>query len=1252
VWHDFENGPAEILLNMKNFNFVLTAVICTFLNLAEAGASPITWLGGGADDNWSTPGNWSPTVPTSTDDVSFLDNDATGTSTANGLSNNIVDLSFGGTIKSLRYGNTSGFHNTRLSRNLVATGSGSVYALHIGNGVAGGTVYATISGNATLAVTNTSGNITLVQGTNSSGGSGPFKATLNMAGLDNFFASVSTINLAINADGNTSATNNRPSADLFLAKTNTISATTVTISESFNNSGSQSSMRLGQTNALNFDTLRVGSRKGNGLLNFNTGWTSPTARFRNKAGTGRGTWYIGEDLGSASGTGSTGLIDLSAGSVDATVETIYVGKGQTLNASGDGVGTLTFASGTIDANTVEIGYQSVAGQSVGRGTVNVNTTNALLKVNNDIRFGFLLPSPTDTNFSTLNINGGRVSVGGNIVRGAGYDSLSTITLTNNGVLDLKPAGDLSAGNIDVDVLNIGVATLTNFGTLSVSNINVRNPAVNFTLGNGQLLAPMGKGVVGTLLVRSNNFTLDGATIYYDLADSGSAGDKIGVEKGLTLSGTNQIFINTVGAFGGTSLIGGPENLQVAGALANSRYTLSFSTNTVPNIDLVVGGNVPKSLTWSGDGSANLWDLATTANFDAGAEKFFNLDTVTFDDTGSSSPAIKLVGSLTPSAVAVTGAKSYVFSGSGYISGAATLSYNGTGKLTVLTTNDTLGNVDSSGTIEVGDGTTANGSLGSGAINNNGSLVFNPAAGTQVVSGGISGSGSLVKKGPGATKITGVNTFSGDVLIQEGTLIGGTASALGDTSGTTTITNGGTFDISGVRFDTESITISGAGANGVGAIINNGAAQANALATVIMSGDATIGGTGRLDINTPSLAANGYKLTKVGTNMLSLWNNAGEWDPALGDIDIAQGDLRFQNNVKMGDATKIATVRSNATLEFNGSIWPMNKIVSLEGGACLFQSTNTSSFIGTISLLGSNVVDTANTTTLTIDGVISGTGGLTKRVGTHPSSATTSTGAGSLILTASNTFSGDFRIHNGTVSLTGQGSVSGASNIVLATGTLDVSGRSDGSLTLKAGKNLKGAGTITGNVVSPVSTTVSPGETAVGTLTISGNTTLRGTTVMDTSKTGVTKTSDRLTVAGTLDLGGTLTVNYSGAALVAGDKFTLFSAGTIMNNFTTVNLPNIAGLVWTNNTAVDGTIEVLSVVVPEPTNAPALTLTTSPTALGLAWSTNYTSYILQAQTNPPSIGLSTNWVNVSGVVSNQLTVPINSTNSVFYRLLKP
>ena len=126
------------------------------------------------------------------------------------------------------------------------------------------------------------------------------------------------------------------------------------------------------------------------------------------------------------------------------------------------------------------------------------------------------------------------------------------------------------------------------------------------------------------------------------------------------------------------------------------------------------GHTPASLTWKGDGVSNIWD-GNTNNFtwlNAGLPaSFWDGDTVSFDDTGTNSPAINLDATVQPAFVEVNATKNYTFGGGGKISGTTTLQKDGSGTLTLLTTNDyTGGTAINSGTVQVGNGTVS-GALG-------------------------------------------------------------------------------------------------------------------------------------------------------------------------------------------------------------------------------------------------------------------------------------------------------------------------------------------------------------------------------------------------------------------------------------------------------------------------------------------------------------------------------------------------------------
>jgi hypothetical protein len=222
-------------------------------------------------------------------------------------------------------------------------------------------------------------------------------------------------------------------------------------------------------------------------------------------------------------------------------------------------------------------------------------------------------------------------------------------------------------------------------------------------------------------------------------------------------------------------------------------------------------------------------------------------------------------------------------------------------------------------------------------------------------------------------------------------------------------------------------------------------------------------------------------------------------------------------------------------------------------------------------------------------------------------------------------------------------------------SVDILNITDGAITnfaTLAATNINLLGSLQKFTVYPGQSIAPAGVGVIGPLSIAGDVTLRGGALLDIRKINNTLSADQLVVSGTLDLGGALTVTFSGNNnLAAGDKFTLINAPTMANSFTTVKLPPPgSGLGWTIKIQLDGSIEVIT--TGEPTTPPILTASASPTGISLSWPAAYTSFALRGQTNPLTVGLSNNWGPVTGVAGNQVTISLQPTNgSVFFQLFQ-
>ena len=143
---------------------------------------------------------------------------------------------------------------------------------------------------------------------------------------------------------------------------------------------------------------------------------------------------------------------------------------------------------------------------------------------------------------------------------------------------------------------------------------------------------------------------------------------------------------------------------------------------------------------------------------------------------------------------------------------------------------------------------------------------------------------------------------------------------------------------------------------------------------------------------------------------------------------------------------------------------------------------------------------------------------------------------------------------------------------------------------------------------------------------------------------------------TLSASSILKINNTGSALglgtytLIGTNATGVVAGTVPTSYIVtgggVQGAYQSSLVISSSNTLD--LVVASGVNANPTN---IVFGVTNNLLYLHWPTDHTGWTLQAQTNHVSIGISTNWVNVSGsTVTNQVVIPISLTNGcVFYRL---
>ncbi|WP_439144415.1 fibronectin-binding autotransporter adhesin ShdA [Salmonella enterica] len=513
---------------------------------------------------------------------------------------------------------------------------------------------------------------------------------------------------------------------------------------------------------------------------------------------------------------------------------------------------------------------------------------------------FTVTSELDETTATSNWNGSKLTKQG--------DGTLILSNTGNDYGDTEIDGGILAAK-DAASLGTGDVTIAENATLALSQGTLDN---NVT-GGGQIV----KSGSDELIVTGDNTysggtTITGGTLTADHADSLGSGDidnsgvlKVG-EGDLenTLSGSGSLVKTGTGELtlsggndysGGTTIIGGTLTADHAdslgtGAVANSGV-LQVGEGELENT-LSGSGSLVKTgtgeLTLSGDNSYS--GGTTIIGGTLTADHADSLGSGDIDNSGVLKVGEgELKNTLSGSGSLVkTGTGELTLSGDNTYSGGTTIS---DGTLIAASVNALgSGDIDNSGVLKVGEGELKNTLFGSGSLVKTGTGVLtlsgdNTYSGGTTISDGtliadhadslgsgdidnsgvlkvgegelkntLSGSGSLVKTGTGELTLSGDNkTYSGDTTIADGTLIAANVNALGsgniDNSGTLMLDANGAFELANVTTHSGATTALAAGStlyasqltqeNGSTLSIDLGAATDDAMIT---ADSVTLGGT--------------------------------------------------------------------------------------------------------------------------------------------------------------------------------------------------------------------------------------------------------------------------------------------------------------------------------------------------------------------------------------------------------------------------
>ena len=508
--------------------------------------------------------------------------------------------------------------------------------------------------------------------------------------------------------------------------------------------------------------------------------------------------------------------------------------------------------------------------------------------------------------------------------------MNTITKVGTGNWTLGGASTYTGGTVvDGGTLTVNNTSGSGTGTAAVSvNTNATLAGTGIisgavTVNSGATLSP-GDGGIGTLTANNSVTLAAGSTNRIEINRT------TGTKDYLTCSGTL--------TYGGTLIV-----TNLGGALTNGdsfklfnggAYAGSFASSNLPPLapDLmwntatlnlsgtisVVSTNFtgPQPLTWVGDGASNVWDNGTTLNWlstNGLPRAFLSGDTVTFDNSGSASPAINLITSVSPAAMMVNASQDYTLSGVGALTGTMPLTKSGTGKLTLANTGANTfsgGTTISGGALQVGDGASVNGSI-SGNITNNGTLIFNNP-GALSSSASIRGSGVLVKRGAGTLTLS-TQTYTNSTVIEGGALTFSGNPPPGN------VTNAGTLNLNFSSATTYAALISG-------------------------SGNVNISASGLTNTFSGASTYSGGTTNTSGTLVLAHNTAAGS-----GPVTYLAGAVRVNNGIVVSNTFVLPSSTSDLMMDsFGGGTCTWAGDIVATGGGASFRPGGT---LGTLVLTG-------------------------------------------------------------------------------------------------------------------------------------------------------------------------------------------------------------------------------------------------------------------------------------------------------------
>jgi fibronectin-binding autotransporter adhesin len=460
------------------------------------------------------------------------------------------------------------------------------------------------AGNKTI--TGNGGSLTVIGDVNQ-----VFVATLNgvvydLAGLSSF-----TYNRA-NREFGASATGAGVTNTLNFAATNTITAVNIRLGGGGTNNGTGQNtiVKLGQVNTWNADTdVLLGNFQGSGNISFANGLTDPSLFVRGITGGSSAVPLFRVANTSSGALATTGILDLTGGSLDLIATEMDIAANSTAEASSAATGTLTMPAGNIDVGTLSVARRTANGTSgnpVITGTLNQSggavTADTVVIGNQGASGG----TPTLT--ANYNLTGGTLAATSITAIGTGVNAASVRNLNvSGGIVRNKSGGDLAITGLAATASGrLNVALEASGGTFEA------DAGRTITIGANTLLTGSGsltKAGAGTLILSSgiasaNTGALNISNGVVNLAGSGVASAglvssvAVATNAVLLISQSDQVNNSATVTLSGGTITRASGVSEVFGALSlDFDSVLDFGSGTSGNMRFGVyeGGATPSAL---------------------------------------------------------------------------------------------------------------------------------------------------------------------------------------------------------------------------------------------------------------------------------------------------------------------------------------------------------------------------------------------------------------------------------------------------------------------------------------------------------------------------------------------------------------------------------------------------------------------------------------------------------------------------------